>query len=157
MARVGVRAVTDARRNSVAECDGADSRLRCHDSEYPDSCRIFGSNTTDRSNDSIPKISLPVYCPRTITLVDTAFSGRCSATSLARTNPAPIRGVPAPHLAVSKPVNSLTDEVSRRDKQHFRARNHRGLLSPPSYFVNSCGGAPLRIVRQYARNQWRPT
>ncbi|WP_456240132.1 transposase [Actinopolyspora lacussalsi] len=62
--------------------------------------------------------------------------------------------MPAAHLTVSKPVNSLTEEASRRGKQHFRSRKHRGLLYPPSYFVNSCGGAPPHIIRQQAQNQW---
>ncbi|GAB3549806.1 hypothetical protein GCM10027444_17970 [Actinopolyspora lacussalsi] len=72
---MGVRAVTDARRNSVAECDGADSHSAATPPNPPDICRIFGSNTTDSSNDSIPKISLPAYGPMTVALVDTAFSG----------------------------------------------------------------------------------
>ena len=35
-------------------------------------------------------------------------------------------------------------------------RYRKGVLWSPSYFVSSCGGAPLSIIRQYVENQRTP-
>src|SRR5271163_3989692 len=56
-----------------------------------------------------------------------------------------------PKLAVSSLVNSLKGVSSRLLRQlrpDIRKRYWKGVLWSPSYFASSCGGAPIRIVRQ---------
>jgi putative transposase len=62
-----------------------------------------------------------------------------------------------PTVQLSRLVNSLKGVSSRRLRQQFRLRTHREHLWSPSYFVASCGGAPLSIIRQYVEQQRRPT
>ncbi|MER5973408.1 IS200/IS605 family transposase [Streptomyces sp. NPDC002055] len=66
-----------------------------------------------------------------------------------------------PKIALSKLVNSLKGVSSRYLRAEYTSRiNHIGTGSAfwaPSYFVGSCGGAPLSIVREYIENQKRPT
>jgi putative transposase len=64
-----------------------------------------------------------------------------------------------PKVAVSSLVNSLKGVSSRLLRQHrpdIRKRYWKGVLWSPSYFASSCGGAPLRIVRQYIEQQKTP-
>ena len=64
-----------------------------------------------------------------------------------------------PKASVSKLVNSLKGVSSRRlrtERPDLAGRYHDGVLWSPSYFAGSCGGAPLKIVRQYVANQRSP-
>ena len=58
-----------------------------------------------------------------------------------------------PKVALSHLVNSLKGVSSRRLRQDFVGRINRaamrGRFWSPSYFAGSCGGAPLRIVKDY--------
>jgi putative transposase len=61
-----------------------------------------------------------------------------------------------PKLSLSKLVNSLKGVSSRklRDlRPEITARYHQGVLWTSSYFVASCGGAPLSVVTEYLRSQ----
>lgn len=61
-----------------------------------------------------------------------------------------------PKVSLSKLVNSLKGVSSRklRDmRPEITGRYHQGVLWSPSYFVASCGGAPLSIIAEYVRNQ----
>ncbi|CAM3639774.1 IS200/IS605 family transposase [Nocardiopsis gilva] len=64
-----------------------------------------------------------------------------------------------PKVALSTLVNSLKGVSSRRLRSEFTGRVNRVSMSgrfwSPSYFVASCGGAPLSIVRDYIENQKR--
>lgn len=65
-----------------------------------------------------------------------------------------------PKIAVSTRVNSLKGVSSRmiRKKSHACIRENLwdGALWSPSYFADSCGGAPVAIIRQYIEQQQRP-
>ena len=65
-----------------------------------------------------------------------------------------------PKLSLSKLVNSLKSVSSRllrtNFKQHISQHYWKGVFWSPSYFVGSCGGAPLHLVKQYIRNQQKP-
>ncbi len=64
-----------------------------------------------------------------------------------------------PQVQLSKLVNSLKGVSSRMLRQgrlDIAHRYWRGVLWSPSYFVASCGGAPLAIIRQYVEQQQRP-
>ncbi|MEV0901863.1 IS200/IS605 family transposase [Actinoplanes sp. NPDC049802] len=66
----------------------------------------------------------------------------------------------SPQVALSRLVNSLKGVSARRLRQEHGAHLHRylwgGHLWSPSYFAESCGGAPLAVVREYIDNQKRP-
>jgi putative transposase len=64
-----------------------------------------------------------------------------------------------PKVALSKLVNSLKGVSSRllrewRPEVHIRRRD--AALWSPSYFVGSCGGAPLSIITEYVQSQRHP-
>ena len=65
-----------------------------------------------------------------------------------------------PKVAVSKLVNSLKGVSSRliRKKNYPSIRNALWgeSLWSPSYFSGTCGGAPLRIVKEYIQSQSSP-
>ena len=65
-----------------------------------------------------------------------------------------------PKIAISKLVNSLKGVPARklRDEYRYWINQHsmNGHLWSPSYFAASCGGAPLRVVKQYIEDQRRP-
>jgi putative transposase len=61
-----------------------------------------------------------------------------------------------PTVQLSKLVNSLKGVSSRRLRQRFAVKTHRGHLWSPSYFAESCGGAPLSVIRHYGENQRTP-
>lgn len=64
-----------------------------------------------------------------------------------------------PKHSVSSLVNSLKGVSSRQLRQEFQRIRHlyyKGVLWSPSYFVGSCGGASLDILRTYIENQSRP-
>ena len=61
-----------------------------------------------------------------------------------------------PKVALSKLVNSLKGVASRRLREvrpEVAGRYHQGVLWSPSYFVASCGTAPLSVIAEYVRNQ----
>ena len=65
------------------------------------------------------------------------------------------------HLLVNYPptvylpelVNSLKGVSSRLLRSKFPALKRGDALWSPSYFVASCGGAPLEIIKQYIEQQ----
>ena len=64
-----------------------------------------------------------------------------------------------PKIAVSSLVNSLKGVSSpflREERPDLRNRYDQGAIWSPSYFAASCGGAPIRIVRQYIEHQQTP-
>lgn len=65
-----------------------------------------------------------------------------------------------PKVALSKLVNSLKGVSSRYLRAEYTGRINRtgtgSMLWSSSYFVGSCGGAPLSIVQEYIGNQKRP-
>lgn len=65
-----------------------------------------------------------------------------------------------PKVALSKLVNSLKGVSARRLRQEFPDHIRKYLWGEyfwsPSYFVGSCGGAPLAIIKDYIENQKRP-
>lgn len=61
-----------------------------------------------------------------------------------------------PKIALSRLVNSLKGVSSRRLREmrpEVAGRYYKGVLWSPSYFVASCGGAPLSTIRQYIEKQ----
>ena len=63
---------------------------------------------------------------------------------------------PLPHTTPSRLDNSLKGVSSRFLRQEFpELENYywKGGLWSPSYFIASCGGAPLDIVKEYIENQ----
>ena len=72
---------------------------------------------------------------------------------------------PVPHTTPSRLVNSLKGVSSRFLRQEFGYAElassvpelekyyWKGGLWSPSYFIASCGGAPIDIVKQYIENQ----
>ena len=64
-----------------------------------------------------------------------------------------------PKLSLSKIVNSLKGVSSRLLRlQHPELEKSywKNVLWSPSYFVSSCGGAPIAIIRQYIEQQQTP-
>jgi putative transposase len=63
---------------------------------------------------------------------------------------------PLPQTTPSKLVNSLKGVSSRMLRKEFPQLEKyywKGGLWSPSYFITSCGGAPLEIVKEYIQNQ----
>ena len=61
-----------------------------------------------------------------------------------------------PQTTPSKLVNSLKGVSSRLLRKEFPSLEKyywKGGLWSPSYFIASCGGAPLDIVKEYIENQ----
>ena len=65
-----------------------------------------------------------------------------------------------PKVSISKLVNSLkgvSSRILRRDFHHeIKQLLWKNVLWSPSYFVGSCGGAPLNIVKNYIKQQKTP-
>lgn len=65
-----------------------------------------------------------------------------------------------PTIALSRLVNSLKGVSARYLRQEFQEHLSQylwgGHLWSPSYFVGSCGGAPLAVVKEYIGKQKRP-
>ncbi len=65
-----------------------------------------------------------------------------------------------PTVTLATLVNSLKGVSARRLKQELPSEIKRflwgGHLWSPSYFVGSCGGAPLEVVKEYIENQKAP-
>ncbi len=66
-----------------------------------------------------------------------------------------------PKVALSRLVNSLKGVSSRRLRQEFEPHVHRhlwdGRFWSGSYLAASSDGTPLTVVKQYIRQQQRPT
>ena len=63
---------------------------------------------------------------------------------------------PLPHTTLSKLVNSLKGVSARLLRKEFPELEKyywKGGLWSPSYFIASCGGAPLEVVREYIEKQ----
>ncbi|MBF0208656.1 MAG: IS200/IS605 family transposase [Oligoflexia bacterium] len=64
-----------------------------------------------------------------------------------------------PKVSISSFVNSLKGVSSRYLQKEFtseiRKKLWKGHLWSPSYFAGSCGGAPLKVLREYIENQRR--
>jgi putative transposase len=61
-----------------------------------------------------------------------------------------------PKVALSKLVNSLkgvSSRLLREGRPEIHGRYCNGVLWSPSYFVASCGGAPMSIITDYLRSQ----
>ena len=65
-----------------------------------------------------------------------------------------------PKVSISKLVGSLKGVSARRLRQEYPDHIRKYLWGAhfwsPSYFAASCGGAPLRIIKEYIDNQKRP-
>lgn len=63
-------------------------------------------------------------------------------------------------VAVSALVNSLKGVSSwmirKKNYPNIRKKLWGGALWSPSYFADSCGGAPIEIIRQYIEQQQTP-
>jgi putative transposase len=65
---------------------------------------------------------------------------------------------PLPHTTPSRLVNSLKGVSSRMLRREFKELEGfywKGGLWSPSYFIASCGGAPLNVLKDYIRNQYQ--
>jgi putative transposase len=62
-----------------------------------------------------------------------------------------------PKLSISQIVNALKGVSSRRYGQAGYKKPHREALWSPSYFAISVGGAPLEILKEYIKNQDKPS
>lgn len=62
-----------------------------------------------------------------------------------------------PKLSVSQMVNALKGVSSRRYGQAGLPRPHKEALWSPSYFALSVGGAPLEVLKQYIKDQEKPS
>lgn len=60
-------------------------------------------------------------------------------------------------LSVSQIVNALKGVSSRRYGQAGLKKNDKESLWSPSYFAISVGGAPIEVLKQYIRNQEKPS
>ena len=63
-----------------------------------------------------------------------------------------------PKLSISQIVNALKGVSSRRYGQAGYPKPYgKDALWSPSYFVSSVGGAPIEILKQYIRDQEKPS
>lgn len=62
-----------------------------------------------------------------------------------------------PKLSVSQVVNALKGVSSRRYGQAGLPKPHKQALWSPSYFAIAVGGAPLEVLKEYIRNQEKPS
>lgn len=61
-----------------------------------------------------------------------------------------------PNVALSRLVNSLKTVSSRLLKKEYpslKKHLYKDKLWSPSYFVSSCGGAPLDLIKKYIQSQ----
>ena len=62
-----------------------------------------------------------------------------------------------PKLSISQIVNALKGVSSRRYGPAGYKKPHREALWSPSYFAISVGGAQLEILKEYIKNQEKPS
>ena len=63
-----------------------------------------------------------------------------------------------PKLSISQIVNALKGVSSRRYGQAGHPKPHgKDALWSPSYFVSSVGGAPIEVLKQYIKDQEKPS
>jgi putative transposase len=64
-----------------------------------------------------------------------------------------------PKHSVSSLVNGLkgvSSRLLRQDRPDLAQRYWKGVLWSPSYFAESCGGAPIAILKTYIEQQQTP-
>ncbi|MBF8246732.1 MAG: IS200/IS605 family transposase, partial [Rickettsia sp.] len=61
-----------------------------------------------------------------------------------------------PNLSVSSISHRLKGASSKILRQNFTNLKRQSCLWSPSYFVSSCGGAPINILKTYIQNQKVP-
>lgn len=62
-----------------------------------------------------------------------------------------------PKLSISQIVNALKGVSSRRYGQAGYPKPHKVALWSPSYFAVSVAGAPLEVLKEYIKNQEKPS
>lgn len=62
-----------------------------------------------------------------------------------------------PKLSISQMVNALKGVSSRRYGQAGLPKPGKEALWSPSYFAITVGGAPLDVLKEYIRNQEKPS
>jgi putative transposase len=62
-----------------------------------------------------------------------------------------------PKLSVSQIVNALKGVSSRRYGQAGLPKPQKEALWSPSYFAIAVGGAPLEVLKEYIKNQEKPS
>jgi putative transposase len=62
-----------------------------------------------------------------------------------------------PKLSVSQIVNALKGVSSRRYGQAGLPKPHKEALWSPSYFAVAVGGVPIEVLKEYIRNQEKPS
>jgi putative transposase len=62
-----------------------------------------------------------------------------------------------PKLSVSQIVNALKGVSSRRYGQAGYKKPHKEALWSPSYFAIAVAGAPLEVLKEYIKNQEKPS
>lgn len=63
-----------------------------------------------------------------------------------------------PKLSISQMVNALKGVSSRRYSQAGYPKPYgKDALWSPSYFVSSVGGAPIEVLKQYIKDQEKPS
>jgi putative transposase len=102
---------------------------------------------TQRVRETIRQSAVDIYAAMKVTLC--AFDGEDGHIHFLVEYPS--------SLALSRLVNSLKGLSSRRVRQRKSPEVTKCLWGEhfwsPSYFVGSCGGAPIEIVKQYVENQ----
>jgi putative transposase len=62
-----------------------------------------------------------------------------------------------PKWSISQIVNAVKCVSSRRYGQAGYKKPHKEALWSPSYFAVSVGGAPLEVLKEYIKNQQKPS
>ncbi len=62
-----------------------------------------------------------------------------------------------PKLSISQIANALKGVSSRRYGQAGKTKPHKQALWSPSYFAVSVGGTPIEVLKQYIKDQSRPS
>ncbi len=62
-----------------------------------------------------------------------------------------------PMCSISQIVNAVKGVSSRRYGQAGYKKPHKEALWSPSYFAVSVGGAPLEVLKEYIKNQQKPS
>jgi putative transposase len=62
-----------------------------------------------------------------------------------------------PKWSISQIVNAVKGVSSRRYGQAGYKKPHKEALWSPSYFAVSVGGAPLEVLKEYIKNQQKPS
>lgn len=116
----------------------------------------FALNFTLRASWRCNLASLLWFCLKLLTGSNTVPSDSVTSLLIPASRPtADVNGYP-PTVQLSKLVNSLKAVTSRRLRNEFldlREAYNKPVLWSRSYFVGSCGGAPLEVVKRYIQHQ----